>query len=190
MVARRVDGGETVDTSWKTLGNVGSQNTVGGSSVKTLEESEDLGVQGFGRLERRHELHGNMTVTLDDTADQLLRSGIVSVGCVRERSGYQVADLEGDGERGVGGEGAEVLGEVEFGGRLPVTCQIKFQESRARSYHVINGGDIAHGGGITRTFLDLESIGDFLANTEADEVIPGEWLIASSPSRLTVELTG
>jgi hypothetical protein len=154
MVACRVDGGETVDTSWKTLGNVGSQNTVGRSSVETLEEGEDLGVQGLGGLERRHKLHGNMTVTLDDTADQLLRSGIVSVGGVRERSGNQVANLEGDGERGVGLEGVEVLGEVEFGGR-----------------HVIDGRDITHGDGVTRTFLDLETIGDLLANTEADEVV-------------------
>jgi len=122
MVACRVDGGETVDTGWKTLGDVGSQNTVGRSSIETLEESEDLGVQGIGRLERRHELDGNVTVTLDDTANQLLRSGIVSVGRVRERSGNQVANLEGDCERGVGSEGVEVLGEVELGGRLPVGC--------------------------------------------------------------------
>lgn len=190
MVACRVDRGETVDTSWKTLGNVGSQNTVGRSSVKTLEESEDLGVQGVGRLERRHKLHGNVTVTLDDTADQLLWSSIISVGRVRERPGNQVANLEGDSERGVGSEGVEVLGEVEFGGRLPATCQINSQERRGRSYHFINGGDITHGGGITRTFLDLETIGNCLANTEADEVIPGESLIAKSPSGATVKLTG
>jgi len=182
MVACRVDGGETVDTSWKTLGDVGSQDTVGRGSVKTLEESEDLGVQGFGRPERRHELHGDVTVTLDDAVDQLLRSGIVSVGRVRERSGNQIANLEGDGERGVGGEGIEVLGEVEFGGRLPVTGQIDAQESRTRSYHVINGWDITHGDGVTRTFLDLETVCDCLANTESDKVVPGESLITSSPS--------
>jgi len=48
MVTGGVDGGETVDASWETLGNVGSQNTVGRSTVETLEKSEDLGVQGLG----------------------------------------------------------------------------------------------------------------------------------------------
>lgn len=63
-----------------------------------------------------------MTVTLNDTIDQLLRGGIVSVGRIRERSGSQVANLERDGERGVGIDGIKVLGGVEFGGRLQVKC--------------------------------------------------------------------
>jgi len=122
MVAGRVDGGNTVDTSWESLGNISGQDTVLCDSVETLEEIEDFGIQGLRRVERCQFLHSNVTVTLNDTIDQLLRSGIVSVGRIRERSGSQVEDLEGDGEWGVGSDGIEVLGGVEFGGRLPVTC--------------------------------------------------------------------
>jgi len=93
-------------------------------------------------------------MTLDDTVDQLLRGGIVSVGRIGERSSDQVLDCDRDGERGVGSEGVEVLGGAELGGR-----------------HVIGGRDITHGGWVTRTLLDLEAIGDGLANTEADEVV-------------------
>lgn len=60
-------------------------------------------------------------MTLNDTINQLLRSGEVSVGRIRELSGDQVVDLEGDGECSVGGKGIEVLGGGEFGGRLIVT---------------------------------------------------------------------
>ena len=189
MVTGRVDGGETVDTSWETLGDVGSQNTVGRSSVETLEESEDLGVQGRRRLEIGHQLHCNVTVALDDTVDQLLRSGIVSVGRVRERSGNQIADLEGNGERAVGSDGVKILGEVEFGGRLAATYKIDSRRGRKRSYHAIFVRDITHGGGVTGTLLDLETIGNGLADTEADEVVPGGSSIASSHSVVTVKLT-
>ena len=120
MVTGRVYGGDTVDTGRETFGDVGSQNTVGRSSVETLEESEDLGAQGLRRVEGRHLLHGNVTVALNHTTDQLLRSGIVSVVRVRERPSNQVDGLERDGKRGVGSNGIEVLGGVEFGGRLPV----------------------------------------------------------------------
>jgi len=133
MIPCGVDGGETVDTSWEALGNVSSQNTVGRSSVEALEESEDLGVQGLGRAERRHQLHGNMTVTLDDAINQLLRSGIVGVGRVRERSGNQVADLEGNGERSVGSEGTEVRGEVEFSGRLSSNTSDRFSAEKNKA---------------------------------------------------------
>lgn len=122
MVTSRVDRGDTVDTSWKTFGNIGGQVAVHRSTVETLEESEDFWVQGLGRVERRHQLHGNVAVTLDLTIDQLLRSGIVSVGRVRERSGDKVVDFEGDGELSVGSDGIKVLGGVELGGRLPVIC--------------------------------------------------------------------
>ena len=120
MVARRVDGGDTVNTSWKAVGNISSQNTVLRCVIETLEEGEDLWVQGRRRVERCHLLDGNVTVALDNTTDQLLRSGIVSVGRVRERSGNQILDLEGDGEWGVRSDGIKVLGGVEFGGGLSV----------------------------------------------------------------------
>jgi hypothetical protein len=154
MVTGRVDGGDTVDTSWKTFGNIGGQNTVHRGSVETLEESKDFGVQGLRRVESRHQLHGNVAMTLDLTIDQLLRSGIVCVGRVRERSGVKVVDLERDGELGVGSDGIKVLGGVELGGR-----------------HVVNGRDVAHGGGVARTSLDLETVGNGLADTEVDEVV-------------------
>ena len=67
-----------------------------------------------------------MAVTLDDTVDQLLRSSVVSVGRIRERSKDQVADCDGDGERSVGGNGVKVLREAEFGGRLPGKVSDRF----------------------------------------------------------------
>ena len=173
MVSCRVDGGDTVDTSWETLGNIGSQNTVVRSSIETLEEVEDLGVQGLGCVERRHLLHGNVAMTLNDTADQLLRGRVVSVGRVRERSGDQVDDLDGNSERGVGRDGIEVLGTVELGGRLSVTCQINSWKSRTGPYHLINRRDITDGDGVARTRLDLQTVGNCLADAEVDEVVPG-----------------
>jgi hypothetical protein len=111
-------------------------------------------------------------MTLDDAVDQLLRGSIVSVGRVCERSGNQVADLEGDGERGVGSEGVEVPGEVEFGGG-----------------HVILGRDITHRDRIARTPLDLETIGNGLANTEAEEVVrANEGVCLTSRLSLTVDV--
>jgi len=173
MIAGRIDGGDTVDASWKTLWEICGQNTTVRSSVETLEESEDLGVQRFRRVERCHLLNSNMTVTLDHAIDQLLRSGVVSVGRIRESSKNHVADFDGDGEWGVGGEGIKVLRQVELGGRLPVTRQIDSRKGRTGTYHVVNGRDVTNGGGIARTCLDLLTIRKGLANTEADEVVPG-----------------
>ena len=62
-----------------------------------------------------------MTVACNDTTGQLLRSGKVSVSRIREHSSFQVVDVQGYGELGVGRNGVEVLGGAEFGGRLPVT---------------------------------------------------------------------
>ena len=172
MVAGRVDTGNTVDTSWETVGDVCSQNAVFRGIVETLEESEDLGVQGFRRIERRHLLHGNVTVTLNDTVGQLLRGAIVSVGRVSERPGDQVLDLEGDGELGIGGNGIKVLGGVEFGGRLPVTRENDSQTKGRKTYHVFNGRNITHGSRVARTCLDLFTVRKGLADTEVDEVVP------------------
>jgi hypothetical protein len=118
MVSSSVDRRNTVETSWKAVGDTCGQNTIVCDIVETLEESEDFGVQGLSRVERRHLLYADMAVTLDNTADKLLRGGEVSVGSVRECSGIQVVDLEGDGERGVGRNGVEVPGGVELGGGL------------------------------------------------------------------------
>jgi len=122
MITGRVDRGNTVDTNWESLGNVGAQDTVFRNTIETLEEIEDLGVQGLRRVERCQLLHGNVTMTLNNTADQLLRGGIVSVGRIRERPSSQVTNLEGDSKWSVGSDGIKVLWGVEFGGRLPVTC--------------------------------------------------------------------
>lgn len=62
-----------------------------------------------------------MTVARNDTTDQLLRSGKVSGGRIRENSRLQVVDAQGYGEFGVGRNGVKILGGAEFGGRLPVT---------------------------------------------------------------------
>lgn len=71
-----------------------------------------------------------MTVTLDDTIDQLLRSGKVGVGRVCKRSGVQIRDLEGDVEWSVGGNGVKVLWGVEFGARLPAARKAKSSKER------------------------------------------------------------
>jgi hypothetical protein len=84
MVTGSNDRRDTVDTSWKAAGNVDTQNSVVRDSVETLEESEDLGIQRLGRVERSHLLHCNMTMAVDDTTGQLLWSGEVSIGCVCE----------------------------------------------------------------------------------------------------------
>lgn len=62
-----------------------------------------------------------MSMTLDDTIDQLLRGGKVSIGRVYKCSGGHVVNLEGDGERSVGRDGVKVPGGVEFEGWLPET---------------------------------------------------------------------
>ena len=174
MVAGRVDGGDTVDTSWESLGNISGQDTALCDIVETLEEIKDFGIQGLRRVERCQFLYSNVTVTLNDTFDQLLRSGIVSVGRIRERSGGQVEDLEGDGEWGIGGDGIEVLWGVEFGGRLPGNMLDRSSKEQKKTYHVINGRNITHGSRVAGTRLDLLPICNGLANTEPDEVIPGD----------------
>lgn len=47
MVTSRVDGKNTVDTGWKAVGNISTQSAVLCDTVETLEEGEDLGIQGF-----------------------------------------------------------------------------------------------------------------------------------------------
>jgi hypothetical protein len=117
-------------------------------------------------------LHSNVAVTLDDAINQLLRSSIVGVGRVRERSSDQVADLKGDGEWGIGSDGIEIVGEVEFGGG-----------------HVVDGGDITHRDGVTRTLFDLLAVGYGLPDTEADEVVrANERVCLTSCLSLTINI--
>jgi len=47
-------------------------------------------------------------------------------------------------------------------------------KEQKKTYHVINGRNITHGGRVAGTRLDLLPIRNGLANTEADEVIPGD----------------
>jgi hypothetical protein len=116
MVSGSVDGGNAVDTGWKTVGNGDSQNAVAvRDGIDTLEEGEDLRIQGLSRVERLHLLYGNMTVSLNDTIDQLLRGSEVSACCIYKRSGIQVVDFESDVELGVGRNGTKVRGGLELG---------------------------------------------------------------------------
>lgn len=130
MVSGSVDRRDTVNASWKTVGDGSRQNAVLGGVVEALEEGEDFGIQGVGRVDRRHLLHHNMAVTLDDTVDQLLGSGKVGIVRVHKRSSVQIFDLEVDRECSVGRNGVKVLGRVEFGGRLPATRRIKSSEEQ------------------------------------------------------------
>jgi hypothetical protein len=154
MVSGSVNGRDPVNTRWKAFGDSSSQNVVDSDSIKTLKEGKDFGIQDVSRVERRHLLHGDMTVTPDDTTDQLLRSAEVCSVRVHERSGIQVVDLEGDVERGVSRNGVKVFRGDEFGAR-----------------HVVNGRDIAHRGWVARACLDLNTIGNGLADTEVDEIV-------------------
>lgn len=48
MVIGSVNGRDTVDTSWKTVADGGSQYTVVSGIIETLEEGEDFRIQGLG----------------------------------------------------------------------------------------------------------------------------------------------
>lgn len=62
-----------------------------------------------------------MTMSLDNTIDQLLRGSEVSSVRVYKCSGVQVVDFERDGKLGVGRNGIEVRGGLEFACWLPTT---------------------------------------------------------------------
>jgi len=144
----------TVTTRCKAIGDNNTQNTIDRGGVETLKEGEDFGIQGGSRVERRHLLYGDMTVTEDGTVDQLLRSGKVGAGRVRECSGVQIVDPEFDGERSVGRNGVKVLWGLEFDGR-----------------HEINGREIANRGGVARSRQDLFTIRNGLAQAGVDKVV-------------------
>jgi hypothetical protein len=144
MVGGSVDGREAVDTSGKTIGNLGSEDTVLSSGVETLEEGEATGISGVGRVNRVNELSNDVRVT-DDLASsvQLLGSSKVALLGVDEVTGLHVADSHLDGKRGVGGDGTKVLWEHELGG-----------------WHVLGAGDDTDRGRVARALRDLLAIGD------------------------------
>lgn len=146
---------DTVEASRKTVGNSSGQDTVViRRSVETLKEREDLGVQRLGRVQRCHRLYGNVAVALNKTIDQMLRCSEVSAGWVRECPRDQVVDLKGNGEWSVGRDGIKVPRRVEFSGR-----------------HVVDRGEITHGGRVARARLDLITIGNGLTNAVVDKVV-------------------
>ena len=88
MVRGRGDRRQPVCTSRETLGEVGSELAIGGSSVKTLEESEYAWVGGLRRVKRCDLFDDDMVVSDNlPTVVQLLRRSIIGVGGVGERAG-------------------------------------------------------------------------------------------------------
>ena len=123
MVGGGVDGREPVDSRSKTVVNRSRQLSVNGGSVQTLEESELLGIGGSRIGEGVELLDDNMGVSLNlPLGVELLGSREVVLLGVDEVTSLQVLDVHLDGERLVGLDCAEVLGESEFGGRH-VVCR-------------------------------------------------------------------
>jgi hypothetical protein len=96
MVAGRSHRANTVFSSGKTGSEVGRQEPVAiACVVDTLEEGKVLGIQRVGWvLLTVHVLHGNVGVTDDGAALEILRCGVVGVVRVGERSGLEVGDLD------------------------------------------------------------------------------------------------
>ena len=72
----------------------------------------------------------------------------------------------------LGGMVSKFLGELNLAEGYRQRVGLNPLRSRTRTYHVINGWDVAHRGGVTRSRLDLLAIAKGLADTEVDKVVP------------------
>jgi len=134
------------------------QASVVAGVVDALEEGKggSAGRSG-GVLAVAHVLNDDVSVA-DDlalTVDILGRVVVGDVG-VGEGAGLKVVDLDRDLERLLSRDGVAVLGVGEDGRN-----------------HLVCGGDVTHGHGITRSATGLETVGNGLALAEVDEVVVG-----------------
>jgi hypothetical protein len=128
MVRRRSHGADTVDTSWETTRNGSGEPALPITSiVDTLEELEDSWVGWGGGTERADFLDCDVSVAHNVAALELLGCGVVREGCVGERTGNEIGDLDVDCEVCVG---VEVLTGAWVGDNT--------------GDHVCAGGDVAH----------------------------------------------
>jgi len=94
MVRSGGDGRHPICASRETLRDIGGELTGGGSSVETLEESEDKRIGGLCRGKICDRFNDNVIVS-DNLASfvQLLRRSVVGVGSVGEGTGLHSFDV-------------------------------------------------------------------------------------------------
>ena len=158
MVSSGVDRCHAVDTSIKTVSNIGGHDTVHLSGVDTLEEGEDIRVIRRCLVKSSELLNDDVSVS-DDVAlgvDCLGRRVVVALG-VDEVTGLKVVERHRDSEVLVGSDSVTVLGEDELAGR-----------------HVRGRCNDTHRGRVAGTSLDLLTVGDRQVGhrqTEVNEVV-------------------
>lgn len=116
VVRGRVDGADTVSSSWNTGCDISSNLTVDSRSVDTLEESELLGICDGGITQSVDFFDDDMGMTDDLTLSrELLRSSKVILVRIHKVTGFQVIHVEFDRKLGVGGDGTHVGRESKLG---------------------------------------------------------------------------
>jgi len=158
MVRARVDAAHSVGTSWQAGRDIGGQDAIRSRGVETLEESEDGGVQGRGRGQRRKRLDGHMAVAYNESVsvDGLRCSIVLGVG-IDEGPSSEVVDCHLDCERLI---------------RLQALIEIWREDELGRGLLIL-GSDTAHRDRATRSidFLLAVSQGNGLGIAKVDEVV-------------------
>lgn len=157
VVAGRVNGRQSVDTCGKTSSNLSGKDASLSGRVKTLEESELVGIVGCSLSQRIKFLDDNVRVTNNLALSiELLRCGEVVRFSVDEITSLHVLDVHGDGESLVSRYILHVFGTGKF----------------ARG-HSCRGGDLTHNRRVARSTLHLLAVRERLlcGRTEVDEII-------------------
>ena len=114
MVGSAIHGADSVETGGD-IAQIGSEFTVDGGTVDSLEEAKRRTVQNFCGGERLNLLHRHMGMANELSLSVDLTGGHV-VGLLRlgERAGLHFIDLHLHNEVGARGNGSKVLGEGDL----------------------------------------------------------------------------
>jgi hypothetical protein len=161
MVGCRVHGADTVESSGETSSDSSFEEAIAVAIiVDTLEEVECLWVWAVGGSQVIAKiLDGNVAMTNDVAALQVLWCGVVSGLSIGERASNQVGDLYLNVE--------SLVGSNVF---------VVSREEDNRRDHVVVRRDLAHDDTVAGTTSDLLPVGQCLAGTEVDEVV---WVTAA-----------
>lgn len=154
VVRGSVHGAEAVHAWWETIGDIDGQYTVDGRGIDSLEELEDGWVQYIGRINRVELLDGQMRVSNDIVALQLLGSAIVVCLRIDKVASDHILDVDRRSKLLVGLECATILGERNL-------C----------SGHIARRDDISNWHTIAASLNELLAIRQRLAFAKVDEVV-------------------
>lgn len=156
MIGSSKHGAETIVASRQTTGNIcGEKALAVPSIIDTLEESKLACIQRRSRAERTAEvLYSDMRMANDVTrAIQVLRGGIVRAIRISEGTGVEISDLD-----------------LNLKVRVCLDVVVILWVDQNAGNHLGLGGDITHHNTVARPLFLLETVCQFLARAEIDEV--------------------